>query len=154
MPVEPIELGDDGLTILDEPFVASDSQAVDVPEAARPAGPGSVEDDPIGRIPTSNAGAPLYIELGVANDRSRFSALEDQTEQESAAIVNALALLYENGSDDDANTPDFEPDMEIVLVEQLTFQGAEPWDAHLNSVGARSMSLRYSIVSFRGRSPI
>ena len=110
----------------------------------------AVEDDPIGRIPTSNAGAPLYIELGVANDRSRFSALGDQTEQESAAIVNALALLYENGSDDDANTPDFEPDMEIVLVEQLTFQGAEPWDAPPQLGGGEidELALLYSFLSW------
>ncbi|MGB0646981.1 MAG: M12 family metallo-peptidase, partial [Bradymonadia bacterium] len=150
MPIEPMELGDDGLAILDEPFRASDSEAVDVPEAAAPAEPGHAENDPLDRVPTSNAGAPLYIELGVANDRSRFNALGNQTEQESAAIVNALALLYENGSDDDANTPDFEPDMEIVLVEQLTFQGAEPWDAPPQLGGGEidELALLYSFLAW------
>ena len=62
-----------------------------------------------------------YVELLIANDKRRYAALGQATESRTAAIVNTISTLYSQT----AFTP---ATLEIVLIGQVTFFNADPWN--------------------------
>lgn len=65
--------------------------------------------------------AQRYVELLVANDRLRYVSLGQQTETRSAAIVNVISTLY-------AQTAFTPATLQVVLIGQVTFFNADPWN--------------------------
>lgn len=76
------------------------------------------------------AGSPVkYLELFAVNDFARFSLRGNTVEQETAAIVNAMKVTYEN-------TIAFNPRISIVLVHQATWQTEDPYVTTLGQCAA------------------
>ena len=66
-----------------------------------------------------------WVEMLVVNDRRRFDAKGDQTQKDSAAIVNAVNNLYDNAN--------FDPPIRVILVAQHTFTAVtDPWESKIS----------------------
>jgi hypothetical protein len=79
-------------------------------------------------------GNTKWVEMLVVNDRRRFDAKGDQTQVETAAIVNAINNLYHNAN--------FDPPIRVVLSAQHTFTAVEdPWEQKLNSNTAADVNI-------------
>jgi hypothetical protein len=61
---------------------------------------------------------PRYVELLLVNDHLRYINLTSDTEWQTAAIANMVALLYSTMT---------QPPVQVVLVAQITFVAADPY---------------------------
>jgi hypothetical protein len=62
-----------------------------------------------------------YVELIVVNDNRRYLDYREAPEDDSVDIVNLVDSYYQAGA--------FDPPIQVVLVNQITFATEDPWEA-------------------------